>query len=690
MPRWRLSPFVTWPVLALMVIFCAYRTIGFQPQPLDSAQTLRPVLYAWFTSFLGNFQSLAEATSGWTTYCIVAMSIPAGLAFLNLYLRKHQPPRTFLAILCSRWLWFASIVVFLIVCRFPILLLREMNPDETQFIAAAEKLFHDPVFFRAVDCGTVGPLDIFPLMLPAVFGFSPDYASSRLIGLVIVILSVYILYRAFASIADDSVARLAILPMAGTFAVFKVPDLLHYSSEHVPVLLSALTFYLCIRILRGHGGYNLNLFLLGMLAGVAFFAKMQSVPIVVAGAAVALIYLHATGTGKPPWRPAPMFCLGLAPLWVLNAVICGAAGVWHDFWMQYIAGNLHYRDSGIAGTFSASGEQLNTTSVFQLPEFAAFVVRHAEIRWPVIAILAIAAMAIYRTTRRPTATDGASFLPMSLVCALAVCGSLFLGDFYAAGLLVLMILAYCLLWYRTRALETAPVRWSGILAFTLFLAGLFSVYAGHNYFTHYLLLLTLPLCAMMAWPLIQRSGEYDAVAATSKGIHRGGLLPLAALFVILNLSWQGYLVVSGNPKVLPIVPRTVQLPDSALIGGLTKPGEEMIVWGWNARPYLESGLAPATHDTNMTNFFRPPEEIANYHRRRFLQEAGRQTPPLFIDAVGAIGTTQMADRKKFGYEVFPDVRSFVESNYVFLTDAYGERFFLRKDLLARANRFRTR
>ena len=92
----------------------------------------------------------------------------------------------------------------LIVCRFPFLLANEINPDETFFIAAAEKLFKDPVFFRAVDFVTSGPLNVYPLMIPAVFGISPDYVSTRLIALLIIFASIYVIYRALALLTDDA------------------------------------------------------------------------------------------------------------------------------------------------------------------------------------------------------------------------------------------------------------------------------------------------------------------------------------------------------------------------------------------------------------------------------------------------------------------------------------------------------
>lgn len=615
------KPSARWSAFAFLATLCAWRIAAFTPQPLDSPQTLRPMLHGWFAAFVDRYSTLDAAAGDWTMYCFIAMLIPAALALSHLRWPGRGP-----AWLHSKWLFLASVAALLIVCRLPILLLPEMNPDETQFIVSANKLFHDPVFFRSVDCGTVGPLDVFPLMLPAALGFSPDYASSRALALAIIFLNACFLYRAFAQFVRDDVARIAILPAAGAFAVLRVPDLIHYSSEHVPTLLATIGLYLCARVLMTPRRYSRGLFLLGMATAAAFFAKMQAVPILLAAAAVLVAYVHCSGNAKPPWKPSAMFAAGLAPLGMLNAVVCAATGVWRDFWITYIAGNVHYADSSVASTFRPSAENAGGTALAHLLAFGAYVARHSEIRLLILACLALLAACAYEILRRrPARMD-------------------------------------------------SPTRWLGVLSIAILAAAIFSVYAARNLFTHYLLLLIVPVCTVMAWPLIRR--------ARAAGSQRN-LLPGAVFFVIFNLAWQGYLLAIGNPKVFRSIPPTVRSFESDIVASLTKPDETIIVWGWNARPYLGSGRMPATRDTNMTGFFRPPREIADYHRARFLREASQSAPALFIDAVGATGSREMTDRALFGHEAFPDVKAFVAANYAFLRELRGERFFIRKDLARR-------
>jgi hypothetical protein len=421
-------------VCLVLIVFGVYRLATFVPQPLDSATTLRPVLYAWFSAFLRHFERPEQALSNWKLLCLVALLIPPALGLFNYFSRR--PVR----VLCSRTLFFLSIAASLAIARYPVLLAGELNVDETQFIASACKLFKDPVFFRSVDCGTSGPVNIFPLMLPAMAGVSPDYASSRVVGLVIIVLTIFVLYRAFALIAADGVARLAVLPAAGFFAILKNNDFVHYSSEHVSLLLVALSLYCCLFVLRHPQRYAVPLFGLGLLTTAAFFAKMQSVPIVAAPAAVAVGYVYASGAARRLWRPVLILAAGAAPLPIINAAICAATGVWKNFWVTYVLANRGY---GAA------------MAVPDIRQFLAYLVVTSEMRYSLLGFSAVLA---------------ARFL------------------FYR----------------KHGGEAAPVLRWVGLLAMALLGAALLAVYVPHRLYPHYQLLLIVPLCMTVAWSILSR------------------------------------------------------------------------------------------------------------------------------------------------------------------------------------------
>lgn len=663
---------------ALLLIFCAYRILTFVPQPLDSPSTIRPVLYALFIRFVKHYPNPEQAQRAWDSLCLLALFIPTILALLNYFSRHSviESPVWVQKVVRSRLLFFSSVAGCLIVCRFPSLLLGQINPDEPLFLAAAHKLFRDPVFFRAVNLGTSGPLNIFPLMLPALFGFSPDYASARLIALLIIFVSIYLIYRTLALLAEESVARIAVLPAAGAFAVLKFVDSQHYSSEHVSLILLALALYLCVKTFHSPQSHAWRVAGLGMLTAAAFLAKMQAVPIIGCVSLVAIAYIHASGHARWPWRPLLVFAAGLAPLLALNTVICAAAGVWSDFWMEYIVGNYQYTES-------------HGAAAVEISHFSDFILRFPDISGLVVTLSAILAAYAYQTIRHETVADQALFLQMAAVSGtVSVAAAAILrpdgsGLAASAGVIGIAILpAAFFLLYQNKDWSSAPVRWFGFLTAALLAAATAAVYVPHRPYPHYMLLLVFPLAVAMAWPLLACFPSPAFLGANNAELapkRRRSPLPFVLLFVTLTLLRQFSQTGSPDFVAFASVPSTVRTPESALIDYFTQPADEIAVWGWDSRPYLGAGRVTATKDIAVAQLFLARGEVRAYYREAYLRALRRQRPKLFIDA---IETSQggFANRSAYGLELIPEINGFIQSNYVRVLDAYGQRFYIRRDL----------
>jgi 4-amino-4-deoxy-L-arabinose transferase-like glycosyltransferase len=634
-------------------------------------------LYRFFSRFVKQYPNPEQAQQAWASYCVVALFIPTLLALLN-YVSRAPVKRTLVWVykaVGSRLFLFIAIAACLIVCRFPILLTNEINPDETLFIAAAQKLFKDPVFFRAVDCGTTGPINVFPLMLPALFGISPDYASTRVIALFIILASIYVIYRAVALLTGDGIARIAILPAAGAFACLKMNDFLHYSSEHVSFLLLSLALYVCVRIFRSPQSHAWSLAGLGLLTAAAFLAKMQTVPMLGCVAMVAIAYVHRSGYAERFWRPSLLFAAGLAPLLLLNAAICAAVGVWHDFWMEYIVANYRYVEAH--GALTA-----------ELSNFAGFILRVAEIPLLVVNLLAILAAYAYQRMRRGRVSDQALFLQMAVVSGIvAVAADSLLRALgnaivsYAVLFSILLLPGSFLLLCRDRDRSPAPIRWFGFLAAALLVSAAMAAYTPHRLYGHYLLLFILPLTIAMAWPVVASSTEAEPLDG-DQGEHSPGRrapLPFLLIFATLTLLCQLFQVGAPDSIAFASVPSTVRAPESGLIDAWVQPAGEISVWGWNARPYLGAGRVTSTVDINMSNLFLPRPEITAYYRAAYLRGLQRRPPDLFIDAIDT-SHGGFANRQAFGFEVIPEINAFVQVNYIHVLDAYGQRFYMRRDL----------
>ena len=655
----------------ILLVFCVYRILTFVPQPFDSPATLRPIVYACFSRFVRSYSSPEEAQRAWGTYCIVALLIPAILAFWNyLYSRSANHSATRLhKVIGSRPVLFGSIGVCLIVCRFPYLLANQINPDETFFIAAAEKLFKDPVFFRAVDFETSGPLNVYPLMLPAVFGISPDYVSTRLIALSIIFASIYVIYRTLALLTDDGTARIALLPVAGAFAVFKLGEFLPYSSEHLSFLLLSLALYLCVRTIRRPASHRWNLAGLGALTAAAFLAKMQAVPILAGAAFVAIACVHGGGHAGRWWRPSLLFAAGLVPLLLVNALVCVLAGVWHDFWMEYIVANYHYAAPG--GSYTS-----------EVQRFADFAVGVTEIRLLAAGLLGILAAYAWQRWRRESAGDPALFVQLVLEggavaltaeWCLRTAGGAVLA--YSVLIAMLALPASFVLICRQRKWTPDPVTWFGFLTAAILAAAVAAAYVPHHLFGHYLLLLVLPLTMATAWPAVAASAGADGDLSP-----RHSPLPLLLAFGTLTLAGQLFELGSPDFVTLANVPATVAAPESRLIESLTRPNEGIAIWGWNGQPYVGAGRVAALKDLFSAQLFLTTGAVRTYYRAAYLRGLRRRRPALFIDATDTSFPRTLRDRKTYGLDRIPEIDSFIRSNYVQVVDAYAEQFYIRRDL----------
>ena len=699
--RWlKSNSLIRWLIYALLAMFCIYRLAVFKPLPLDAPGTLRPILYAFFHWFVGS-ATRQEAFAKWSTICSLALFAPAVLAILY-YGWRHAlirlPPRA-VQILCSRWLFFTSIGVCLILCRYPTLLQEGFNPDEGAFIAAAFKLFYDPNYFHSVDCGTNGPLNIYPLMLPAIFGISPDFASSRVLVVIIVILCAFLLHRAVVLIAPEELARFAVLPFVGAMAAFNNTELRHYSSEYVPLLLIAITLYLSVRVLRHPARYQIPIFFVGFTSCAAFFAKIQSVPIILSLAVVALAYVYAAGYAGKRWRPALLFFAGTMPLMLINAVLCLSAGVWKDFRISYIRANMYYADGGEAGF------------VANLRPFIEYVVGTHEVRFLLFTVLAVG-VAYFVERMRRTGAERRDLLLVQLTAISAVVAAGIalpsLDGWTICTYLVLVALCmaplYFAVLYSSQSLNLNPVGWFGFLAMVSSVAAFYSVYRAFRPFPHYLLLLFLPLCAVIAWMLIRQAAPLPAEnletteeRQTSVRTPRG--LAFVALVLTLTFAYQRYLWGLQDDLWFQKAAAWIRPGEGDFVRSLTSPGPTVFIWGWNVRPYLGSGRVTATRDLTVSNCFRsynpwtsPPTfaptrerlEIDDYYQKRVVHDLRAHPPELFLDAINS-GSWTLTDRKYFGFERVPALNAFVKANYILSGEMYEQRYYLRRDLAAKGN-----
>lgn len=261
----------------------------------------------------------------------------------------------------TRWAFPLLVLLALAALRWPQLIAHEeLNPDESQFIAGALTLRHDPVFWRSVDGMTAGPLASFALLPVLWLGLPLNYLAARVVALLALWLTFTFGYRLVLAHYHRRAASLGSLPAVLFFAAVGDPDFNHFSSEMVPlVLLSGATLVL------GRPGALTRpaLFWGGMLAGLTPWAKLQSAPIGAVIVALALVRVareHMAGDRLQ--RLALLAGSTLVPAAGVLGVVW-AAGLGEDFYRSYLIQNLIYAKP-------ATLRALTGTSRYLHPDFA--------------------------------------------------------------------------------------------------------------------------------------------------------------------------------------------------------------------------------------------------------------------------------------------------------------------------------
>ncbi len=267
---------------------------------------------------------------------------------------------------------FTAALLFLFVLlsgRWPFLFsATEYNPDESQILAGAITLAHDPVFWRSVEGTTSGPLNFYALLPIHWLGAPIDFFTARVLGLALIWAAMLACYGALKMKYGTLAARLGILPALTFFSLVHEWDFIHYSSEHVSLFLfSGAVYYL----LRGSASPKLgraHLFWGGLLAGLMPWAKLQAGPL---GFAVIGwgFWRCLTSASTDKTRNVGMLIVGaiMPTIFFLGGIIL--SGETDTFLRNYIVQNIHYVSVGSSWRSELAGLSDRAAETHLLPLF---------------------------------------------------------------------------------------------------------------------------------------------------------------------------------------------------------------------------------------------------------------------------------------------------------------------------------
>jgi hypothetical protein len=217
------------------------------------------------------------------------------------------------------------------------------NPDEGTMLAGSHRLFLDPVFWRSVDGTTGGPLLYYPLALLRLVGLPLNFATARFACLLSMWGVIVLLYLTGRLLMPEWAARISVLPLQGGAMQIRFPELVQYSSECIPMLLTAASVWLLARRYLKASHESSDWFVFGAILALMPFAKLQSVPLaaVIGAAGLALLYFKPN---HRRWSSAGWLFAGGASVLLILLAALALFGIARDFYQSYILNNLLYAE----------------------------------------------------------------------------------------------------------------------------------------------------------------------------------------------------------------------------------------------------------------------------------------------------------------------------------------------------------
>jgi hypothetical protein len=237
--------------------------------------------------------------------------------------------------------------------RWPIFLAPfPLNPDECTWAAGALKALVSFAPWHGFNPGTSGPLNVYIVVLPALFGAPISFASGRIIATCLLGTTMLALYYGVKWMHGARVARLALVPAIIFLSLTTDWDFVSYSSEHLSICLTTIALAASVYLAKEASPFSSRLAasaIAGFCIGSTLFAKPQAVPLAF------LVFIFAAGALVPSWKHSRKEATRVGV--TLLAAVCVVpvtiilslcwTGELRDAYFSYIGMNLIYAGGGL-------------------------------------------------------------------------------------------------------------------------------------------------------------------------------------------------------------------------------------------------------------------------------------------------------------------------------------------------------
>ena len=467
-------------------------------------------------------------------------------------------------------------IVFIWIARLPIFQFPLVhNPDEAHMSANAMRILTGGMNWDNLDPMSSGPLNSVVLAWPYLIGLDITYTTIKITGAAIISIMLVMLFLGIRRVSTIEIATICSFPLFVFYASTSNPHFIHYSSEHLPLLLLSVGIYGYLRIVGiqtvQKGSFSI-LLLSAFSLGLVPYAKLQAVPLAtLVGLALIVRTFFLPGImGRKKWRCVSLvICVALTPS-IMFLVPLLFRGELHHFMNCYILWAMSY-----------VGKPLNMEGFIHLARSNAFY-------WDVF-------------------SSSVTIFSLSLV----------LYSLFSNGI----------------ATSATTKKWAGGFAVLAIPVAYFCVVRPGNDFKHYLHFM-LPTIALSAGVFYEIWS--DAFLVRMRSVRLQGVMHiLVCLAIIFAVIPAGKADIKNNPVFAEngVVMSGLNFKSPRLLQWLgTKDTDSILIWGWMPQWYLDTGMTPATSETTTENLIAP-RLLPNYFIDRLIHDLNKSQPDFILDAV---------------------------------------------------------
>jgi hypothetical protein len=541
-------------------------------------------------------------------------------------------------------LYFTAASLFLILNKLCFLDAGMINFDEPLLLSAGRTLGTEPWPWISVDTTTSGPLNFLPSLLLLKIIPWASYGELRILYVLIcVIPSIGLLFFTIRKVTDAFYARVAIIPLLLTFVFFNEHDLVHASSEHIPLVIYSFIICTIILITKDFVIPSWQLFVAGFLGGASFFSKIQMTPVIYFVLFLCFVLLYFVKNRR---RDAWLLVAGFIFCNIGAILVTFSYGGFPDFVQSYIKGNLHYTSRTLY-VWEAAVEftPLALHSILPLLLFAGTVLTlliiklvkkltSRDVLYHALTIGLVLIVLLYGLKRSWHHLPG-------IITQIGIANLIM----YLAILTVLVLIIALRFIYRSNVSDICM--YVGLTLTVMITA--YCISKPGRFYLHYVMLMVLPLYAATIWVLTRNVKKIPPKVAVILSIC------VAILFAqnffnsyhTLNDSWVSKK--HTDPQII-----------SYFINNKL-PGDRLAVWGWGSDYNHEARLLMGTRDVHFdfqTTSTKP--EFSRYYQTRYLADLQKNKPRWLLDLSSPGG---ILTYEQLMLVHFKEINSYVQAHY---------------------------